>query len=1722
MAEAQLVLDRNLTRLLDDVSAAHGVEREVPLRVAYGLLVGRNAGEAEEDTTFAALLGREVPAGPEMTWEQQASGELLGVLHHADGHLAEHYLTLLEAALTTPGARVRSLAHTTAAERDLLAGWGTDDTSGRPENLVAAFRAQALSTPDAVALTFHDGTFTYAELRARSERLARALVERGITPESVVGLAADRSAALVVAMLAVATAGAAYLPLDPAYPDARLAFMVADSRAVLVLAYTEPGWAEVPVLPLDLTADTLATLPVVHGDQRACVLYTSGSTGRPKGVETTHRGIVRLVCDAAYFDVGPDDVVAHAASVSFDAASLEVWGALLNGARLTGVRKDEVLAPDLLARRIRDDRVTAMFLTTSVFHLCADTAPAMFAPLRVLFFGGEAADGRRVASVRAAAPGTRLVNGYGPTECTTFASTFDGVDAAAVVPLGRPIAATSLRVLDRYGRVTGVGVPGELHIGGAGLARGYTGRPDLTAERFVAGPSGERLYRTGDVVRWRPDGVLEYLGRADDQVKIRGVRIEPDEIASVLGTCPEVRAAVVGVRGDGLVAHVVPAGRVDPRELRAFLAERLPEAMVPAWYVTVPAIPLTPNGKADRRALPEPTHAHSAHATSHVPPSGAAEQAIAEIWAELLDVPVVSAHDDFLALGGHSLLATRVVSRVEARLGTRLSVADVFEARTVAALAARAGRTPGAPITAAGDGPHLLSFAQRRLWFLDRLAPGNPHYNVPLVLSIDGPLDVPALRRSVHALVRRHSALRTSVVVVDGEPHQVIATDIALPMDVEEVPDPDAAARAEALRPFDLGAGPLVRVRLLRLGPFRHRLLLTTHHAVSDGWSVGVLVGDIGVLYAAEVSGVEAELPPLPTEYADYASWQRKVLHDGAQLAYWTARLAGAPVLDLPTDRPRPAVSRHAGDSVPLHLSADLARRLAETGRAQGVTPFMILMAAFQLVMGRYGGVRDVSVGTPVSGRTRPEVEGLVGFFVNTVVVRSRWDDEPAFAEFLQRVRAEVLGAHEHQDVPFDQVVEALRPPRDTSRTPLFGVMLAMQNVLAGTSALPGLSVEVREAPTEVAKFDLTVVWEESSFDGGELRGYAEYDVDLFDRETVARMMTHYLTLLESALTTPTMRVSHLAMVTEQNEEPCAPATSKDLCALFGAAATRWADRTAIVHNGRFLSYAELDTRSRRVSAYLRAHGMRPGDAVVVRMERSLDWPVALLGILRTGASYVPVDVGVPRERFEHVLRDSGARLVLTDIEEALGYPDDVRPADVPPEAVAYVLYTSGTTGLPKGVCVSHGNLAHTLEAVADRYGLVQDDRVLQFASLTFDVAAEELFATLLRGATVVLLPPGPVPGIGELTALARSERLTVLNLPASYWHEWVAVLAAHPPAACPDLRLVVVGSERVDGGRLTRWRAATNVRWLNAYGPTEATITATVHEPVEATGGTVPIGLPLPGVRAYVLDPALRPVPRGVPGDLYLAGPGVAHGYLGDPARTAGSFVPDPRGATGDRMYATRDRARRAAGGVLEFLGREDDQVKLRGFRIELGEVEAALASCPGVHEAAVVLREEALVGYLTGDAGEADLRAHLADRLPAYMVPGAFVRLDRLPRGERGKVDRQALPAPERALGNTGVPSGELESAVAAIWCEVLARDEVGAQDNFFELGGHSLLVVRVQARLSELLDRTVPVVDLFRFPTVRALARHLADDTTAAGGGGRSRAEARKVVRARRRAV
>jgi amino acid adenylation domain-containing protein len=1583
-----------------------------------------------------------------------------------------------------------------------------------------------------------------------------------------VGICLERGPELVVAILAAVKAGGAYVPLDPGYPGDRLAFMLADAGvSVLVtqerLRATFPS-TDLPVVSIDADAEEIASAGADDVDRGAgprslaYVIYTSGSTGTPKGVGVEHRSVVRLVRGANYARLEADEVILQAAPVSFDASTLELWGALLNGGRLV-ILPGSNPSLEELGRTLVRHGVTTLWLTAGLFQVMVEERLEDLAGVRQLLTGGDVLPIEQVRKVRERFPALRLINGYGPTENTTFTCCHTVGERwnGGPVPIGTPISNTRVYVLDAALRPAPVGVPGELFAGGDGVARGYLGHPALTAEKFVPDPfsahPGERMYRTGDRVRWKVvgvansareertddvDAVIEYLGRLDGQVKVRGFRIEVGEVEAALRRHPAVTDCVVVAREDEpgekrLAAYVV--GEVDAAALRAHLEPILPGYMVPAAFVALDAIPLSPNGKVNRKALPAPSFAASAD--GYAAPRTPVEEVVAAVWAEVLRLERVGVHDDFFERGGHSLLATRMVSRLRQAFGVETPLRAVFEGRTVAALAERveALRRDGAPqlppiVPAPRTGPVPLSFAQERLWFLQRLE-GGSFYNVPSALRLTGALDVPALERALGEVMRRHQALRTTFRETAGVAEQVIAPFAGYSIPVHDLTPLDGEAReAEVLRrvrddaaePFDLATGPLLRAALLRLAAGEHVLLLNLHHVVSDGWSMGVLFRELAALYGAYREGRPSPLPELAVQYADYAVWQRELLRGPVlerQLAWWTARLAGAPaLLELPVDHPRPAMQSYRGTAERVELPRALLHRLEALGRGEGATLYMVLLAAFQLLLSRYGGSEDVVVGSPIAGRTRGETEGLIGFFVNTLVLRTDLSGDPGFRALLRRVRETTLGAYEHQELPFERLVEALQPERTLSHSPLFQAMFTLNDVDAFGGGLPG--VQTREIDREATrvKYELTLGLETNERG---LCGMLEYGTDLFERGTIVRMIGHLARLLEQVAENPEVRRSAIRLLGGEERRQLLEewgATEGDapggllLHELFALQAARTPGAEALRFAGRAITYRALDEAANRLAHHLAARGVGPETVVGLFAERAPQTVAAILAILKAGGAYLPLDPAHPEGRLRGVLADAGVRVVVAPTGLPPGLPAGLaadlvdlpaetaaiaaRPAEAPAvrveaDGLAYVIFTSGSTGRPKGVLVTHRGVPNVIRQLIARFGLEGGGgRVLQFASFAFDAAVPEVFTALLSGGTLVLGTREELHAGPALATTLRRERIRVAILPP-------AVLAVLEPGELPALRTVVSAGEAVGPATVERWGAGRT--FINAYGPTETTV-GPACTPCRADGRTPPIGRPFANVRAYVLDAGGEPSPVGVPGELHVGGVGVARGYLGRPGQTAERFVPDPfSGHPGARLYRTGDRLRwRGPEGALEFVGRVDEQVKLRGFRIEPGEVERALCAHPGVVEARVVLHHDAagekrLVAYVVGGAPADALRAHLRRSMPEYMVPSAFVALDALPLTAVGKLDRRALPAPEYAAPAEDFvpPHTPAQQVLAEIWAEVLPVARVGVNDDFFDLGGHSLLIMRLLAGVHEAFGVELSIRAVFAEPTLGAMA-------------------------------
>jgi amino acid adenylation domain-containing protein/non-ribosomal peptide synthase protein (TIGR01720 family) len=1305
----------------------------------------------------------------------------------------------------------------------------------------------------------------------------------------------------------------------------------------------------------------------------------------------------------------------------------------------------------------------------------------------------------------------RFLNLYGPTEATIWATWAECREGEKPL-LGRPISGVRALVLGRDLDLLPAGAPGELCLGGAGLARGYLRRPDLTAERFVPAPfaatPGARLYRTGDLARFR-DGALEFLGRTDRQVKVRGFRVEPGEIEAALLRLPGVREAAVVMREGRLVAFVAPPGSEGLREaLRAFL----PEPLLPSEIVGLDELPVAASGKVDRRTL-ERMEISSTGETSAAPPRTPAEEVVAGIFAALLGRERVSRAESFFDLGGHSLLAAQVVSRLLEAFGVELPLQRIFASPTVEGVAAQleaarsAGETVEGPplVPVARDGEIPLSFAQQRLWFLEQLAPGGAAYHIPAALRLRGGLDVAALEASLRAIVDRHEALRTAFPAVGGRAVQAISRrcDPGLPLvDLTGRGEDEARrlAAEEAARPFDLERGPLLRARLLRLAPEEHVLLLVLHHIVADGWSVGVFTRELAGLYPAAVEGRPSPLPPLSLQPADVAVWQRsRLAGEGLErgVAWWRERLAGAPTdLDLPTDRPRPPVRSSRGALLPVEIPAEAARAAAALARSRNATLFMVLLAAWDTLLLRLTGETDLLTGTPIAGRDRTGMEDLIGLFVNTLAVRVDLGGDPPFAEAVARARAASLDAWTQREVPFEELVDAVAPERDLARPPLIQVLLALQNAPGGTLELPGLALEPLEVETGAAKLDLTLTLVE---EGGGLTGVLEIDRDLFDRTTGHRLARRFALLLAAAVAAPERRVGDLpwldaaeeAQVVREWNDTLEPGTEDCLHELFARRARIAPESAAVVLDGAFLSYGELNARANRLAWVLRGRGVGPETRVGICAGRSLERVVAILAVLKAGGAYVPLDPSHPAERRAFLLRDADVALVLTGEPLAGDGRADDPPPLAGPESLACVLYTSGSTGHPKGVLIPHRGLVRRVLWAERTYPVTAADRVLQKASFNFDFSLWELFGPLAAGGLCVLAPPGAESDPEALVRTIRDHGVTIVHFIPSLL---AAFLSGEGIEECASLRFVCAGGEVLAPELAERLFARRALPLRNQYGPTEGSIDVLEHvcRPNE-TRRPLPIGRPVAGSTARVLDVALRPAPVGVPGELCLGGACVTRGYQGRPDATAERFVPDPFGPPGARIYRTSDRARSLADGSLEFLGRLDRQVKVRGFRIEPGEVEAALARHPEVREAAVVVREGRLVAYVTPALpADVDLRGWLRDRLPEYLIPAVFVPLDVLPRTASGKLDRRALPEPERSAPAAGFvpPRTPAERLLAGIWAGVLGLPRVGAEENFFALGGDSILSIQVVARAREAGLLLTPR-DLFRHQTVAALA-------------------------------
>ncbi|WP_316520108.1 non-ribosomal peptide synthetase [Kitasatospora brasiliensis] len=1674
--------------------------------------------------------------------------------------LVGHFRGVLERAVEAPGSAVGGLGLLGVVEREqVLSGWNPVAV-GRAEDgllLHGLVERWAGERPDGVAVRFEGGELSFGELDLRANRLAHLIRGvGGVGPDGVVAVLLDRGLDLPVALLGVLKSGGAWLPLDPQNPVERLEAQLVDAGVRLVVTCEALEGllpAGVPRLVLEREAGRLGGLPGVApvvetcADHLAYVIYTSGSTGVPKGVMVSHRSAVGFVCNAReLFGLGVGDRVLQFANPAFDVSVFDFFGAWGSGAAVVGAPREVLLDPVALGELLRRERVTVADVPPAVLRLLD---PVPLVDLRALFVGLEAFPAELVN--RWVGPGRAFHNGYGPTEatvaCVDYACPVGGVVASP--PIGRAMANHRVYVLDGGLEPVPVGVAGELFVAGVGLARGYVGRADLTAERFVPDPfsgSGGRMYRTGDVVRWREDGNLEFLGRADRQVKIRGLRIELGEVEHALSRVDGVRQCAVVVREPGtpgawLSGYVVPEPGVvlDGARVRSVVLDRLPLHMVPSQVVVLEALPLTANGKVDQARLPEPVaRAREAYAA----PVTGTECGLARIWHELLDVPVerISVHDSFFDLGGNSLQATRLLSRIRDLFGARIDLRQVFTDSELRPLAARidaSGRraepTQELAALAPSSGPWPLSYQQEGLWFLHQVDPDSPVYNVSYPLRLRGALDLGALRRALTGLVDRHEVLRSRfVTAAHGGPEQVVdASPEELPASVERVADLEEALRLaeeEASRPFDLAAAPAFRTRLFRLAEDDHVLLLTMHHMVTDGWSGGLVSAELAALYEGR------DLPELALQVRDFAAWQRRGPAReelGRQLEYWRRTLDGLPVVDFPSDRPRPVAPTWAGAQLEAELPADLTTALAALARSERVSPLAVLQAAFLTVLARYTGQDDLAIGSVFSGRTRVEVEQLVGFFANTVVLRTSTAGNPTFRELVARCQETVVGALAHQDAPFGMVVDALRARRDPARNPLFQISLSLQSAGTGgeTFRLRGTEVEELATAGTRSRFDLSMTAIPAA--DGRTRLQLEFATELFDRARMVRLVDHFREVLGQAVREPGTPLDAFDLLTRAERKQLAATgdavadfpSDTSLYGLFEEQVRRRPDAVAVVDGGQSTTYRELHERACRTAARLRAGGVRRGDVVGLCGARSVALVAGILGILRAGGAYLPLDPGYPAERLSFMLDDAAVKVVLADPDAELPAGDflrlpltpdpaegapDTRPVAVGGRDLAYLIYTSGSTGRPKAVMVPQGNVVRLLRASEELFRFSPQDVWTFFHSFAFDFSVWELWGALAHGGRLVVVPYWDSRSPEAFHSLLRKEQVTVLSQTPAAFRQLVA--ADEKAEAELALRLVIFGGDALDTESVLRWfdrHGEDRTQLVNMYGITETTVHVThcrLSRELLAAGGS-PIGRPLPDLAVRVVDRAGRLAPVGVPGEMWVGGPGVAWGYLGRPELTAERFVPDPFSGGMGRLYRSGDLARWLPDGTLDYLGRVDQQVKIRGFRIEPGEIEAALLAHPDVVDCCVGVAGSGdarrLVGYVVPGPGiGADLptrlRGHLSTLVPDHLVPSVIMPIGRIPLTANGKVDRAALPAPSLAESAEPVPPRTAtERSLAGLWAEVLqleaAADRIGVQDGFFDLGGSSLDLVRLRTAIQREFGVQLDVRGLYAAPTVAAMA-------------------------------
>lgn len=1690
--------------------------------------------------------------------------------------MLNHFDVLLQSIAANPSVRIGDIQLLSASELDTVTRSFNDTACdfGTPQAVHHLIEKQVTATPNQIAIEAHEANdfemLSYQELNRRANRLAHELIAQGVMPGNLIAISYGRSIEMAIATLAVLKAGAAYVPVDPHYPNDRITYMLEDSAATLLLTSSAADETETKTLHLDqfdfTTGNGSNPDIVIAADAPLYTIYTSGSTGLPKGVVLAHAGLSNLLHWQQMQNGLRDPArTLQFASLSFDVSFQELFSTWAQGGTLVMI--SEELRKDLaaLAVFVSERSIERLYMPFAALQPLADAfAERSDLQLKIkdIISAGEQLQVTPAIRTLFKRCKGRLHNQYGPSE--THVVTSLSLDTAVTTPdnwpllpsIGHPVANTRCYILDANQRPVAVGLAGELYLAGVQVALQYLGRPELTTEQFSDDPymPGERMYRSGDRARYKANGEIEYLGRVDEQVKFRGFRIEPAEIEAIIGNHPGVQLAAVVLKTGAekkLVAYVCPepGHEISGAVLRDFAKAQLPDYMNPTHYVVLEAMPLTPSGKISRRLLPEPSWERDAE-SRYIAPRTPTEEILVNIWCEVLDVEQLGIDDDFFDLGGHSLLATQVISRIRSKLNIEVPLMRLFEEPTIRGFGQFISSVDSTDTTNNSEqtiprrkpgAATPLSFAQQRLWFLEQLDPGNPAYNFPIATRFTGELNRSALSSAINGLIARHESLRTRFVADGQMPRQEILESASIAFEVLDMTAATAGEVQDKLtalsqQPFDLTQAPLLRANLLELNSQENILLLATHHIVSDGWSLSVLFSDLTELYNSISANTENSLSALPVQYADFANWQREWFDDEElkrQLDFWRSQLKGAdPVLALPTDKPRPAELSYRGSSTAKLFGNDVSAAIKALAQDNRATLFMTLLAAFNTLLARYARQEHVVIGTPIAGRKYPELEPLIGFFSNTLAIHSDLSGDPSFIELLEQVKSSTLQAYDHQDLPFEKLVEELSPERDMSHTPIFQTMFVLQNTPAGSSTFNNVAAESVNFEMGIAKFDLLL---EVSDTGKGLRAGLQYNEDLFLPHTIERMLEHFENLLNSIVEQPKARLSELQLI-DRSETQTVLQRFNNTGVDYGAflppqqaveqQARSSPDACALEFGAQKLSYATLNTQANVLAQQLIAAGAKPGVFIGLCAERSIAAVVSLLAILKTGAAYLPIDPDYPADRIAYMISNSKVPLLLSDSKTAAKLPANnaqvilldkldwaanniANPkVKVAPEDPLYAIYTSGSTGTPKGAVLPQRALANLLAWQVRRPGFEHAARTLQYASLSFDVHHQEIFPTWASGGTLVLIDQEMRQDLPALVRFISEANIQRLWMPFAALQPTAEIMAQRDDLEF-SLEQICTSGEQLQVTPLIRkfFSKYPEVGFHNEYGPSEAHVVSIYNfsPGAERWAELPPIGKPVPNTRLYILDMNMQPCPVGVPGELYIAGKQLGLSYLNQPEETVEKFIDDPFTGDAGRMYKTGDLARFLADGNISYMGRVDEQFKFRGFRIEPGEIEAALANSDKVKLAAVALREDnpgdkRLVGYVTTEPGTVldiqQLKVDLQSRLPEYMIPSTIVVLDTMPTTPSGKISRLKLPVPDTGWDTESyvAPRNELETSLMGLWEDVLSVEKIGIHDDFFELGGHSLLATQLISRIRDIFQLEMPLKYIFRYPTVARLSEQI----------------------------